>query len=206
MVAVADEVYKPTTAYARRADNIENLSKYRPYNERALWAILAHLGLPASYADFGCGAGWCVRAARMAGVKPSLGIELSETVKSFRPDWARIVKHDLSTYLNLDRQYDLVTSMEVGEYIERVHAKVYIDNLVRHTQHWLVFTAAAPGQGGEGVVNLQPQEYWRELISKAGLMFHSELTAHLRETWRWCTGPMFWLPQNVQVFVREAVL
>lgn len=197
---------RPTVRDTRHVDLIESFSKYRQWSERSLWAILAHLGLPASYADFGCGAGWCVRAARMAGVKPSLGIELSDTAKIIRPDWARIVQHDLSTFLNLERQYELVTSIEVGEYIERVHAKTYVDNLVRHTGHWLVFTSAAPGQGGDGVVNCQPQEYWRDLISKSGLMYHPNMTDHLRETWKWCTGPMFWLPQNVQVFMRATAL
>src|SRR5690242_6909369 len=99
-----------------------SLARFREYNERAMWATFAHLGRVESFADFGCGDGWMVRTARMTGAKPAIGIEGFESVKGVRPDWGRIVVHDLGTVLDLGQQYDLVTCIEVGEHIHESQA------------------------------------------------------------------------------------
>lgn len=195
---MSDSQQDPPVTYNK--DWYDSLSQYRPWNERAMWAAFAHLGRPASFADFGCGDGWMVRTARMIGTKPTIGVENGDPP---RIDWAKIVKYDLSTPLHLGRRYDLVVSIEVGEHIPECFADVYVSNLARHTDKWLVFTAAAPGQGGNGHINCQSQEYWRRKLEALDLIYRTDTTEQLRETWKWATGPMFWLPQNLQVFHRN---
>jgi hypothetical protein len=92
--------------------------------------------------------------------------------------------------------------IEVAEHLPCEAANQLCQNVASHTAGWLVWTAAAPDQGGDGHINCQPQEYWREKLELAGLQYQQNLTDRLRETWKWVTGPMFWLPQNVQVFAR----
>jgi hypothetical protein len=180
-----------------------SLAQYRRFNETALWGIFAHLGTPASYADFGCGDGWMVRNARMAGANPSIGIEGSGAVRLLTPRWARIIVHDLTKPIRLKWRFELVTSIEVGEHLPEEGADEYVKNLAYHTMHWLVFTAAKPGQGGYQHINCQPQEYWREKLEAVGFEYLLAETDRLRETWKWCTGPMHWLPENVQVFKKR---
>lgn len=179
-----------------------SLAEFRQWNEQAFWAILAHLGRPKSYLDVGCGDGWMVRTARMAGCKPSIGIEGSLEVRRVADRWARVAVHDLTQPLSLQWKFDLVTSIEVGEHLPFEASETFIKSLTSHATNWLVFTAAIPGQGGHGHINCQPPEYWRELIEREGLAYDATTTEHLRETWKWVTGPMFWLPQNLQVFKR----
>lgn len=179
----------------------QSLGQYRPFNERALWAVFAHLGKPESYLDMGCGDGWMVRTARLAGAKPSIGIEVSKDAKRFARRYACVFAYDLTKPMRLPTEkFDLVTSIEVGEHLKPEGSEVFVQNLVTHCGRYLVFTAAIPGQGGEGHINCQPPEYWRELITQAGMIYEPDLTERLRETWKWTTGPMFWLPQNLQVF------
>lgn len=188
------------TAYRYDKAWFDSLAKYREWNERAMWAILATLGKPSSMVDLGCGDAWMVRTARMAGVKPSLGVEVSRALKLLRPLWASVYIADLRLPLVLNRKYDLVVSVETAEHLEPEYADTYVDNVVNHCAKWLVFTAAIPGQNGEGHVNCQPKEYWQEKFEAKGLIYSGHYTYVLAEAWKWATGPMFWLPQNVQVF------
>lgn len=183
----------------------KDLERYREWNERAMWAAFAHLGRPESFLDLGCGDAWMVRVARMNGVKPSLGVEVSADLKKIKPKWASLLIHNLGTPLDLGRKYDLVVSIEVGEHLPEEQADVYCDNIANHVGRWLVFTAAAPGQGGDGHVNCQPQEYWRLKLEDRELEYNYAQTERLREAWKYATGPMFWLPQNLQVFNKKGL-
>jgi hypothetical protein len=74
---------------------------------------------------------------------------------------------DLSRPLSLDRHFDIVQSLEVAQCIDTACSDAFIDNLCRHGE-LIVFSAAIPGQGGEGHVNEQPLEYWREKMLTRG--------------------------------------
>src|SRR3990167_999792 len=188
----------------RDAQDVEwfkSLGRFREWNQRALWAVFAHLGCPKSLVDFGCGDGAMVDAARGGGRILALGVEVLPAVRRF--DSGAVVR-DLREPIDLGRTFDMALCIETGEHMPPESAAALVDNIVRHTDHWLVFTAAAVGQGGDGHINCQPQEYLRALIEghERGLVYVDDVTERLRETWRWATGPMFWLPQNVQVFER----
>ncbi len=182
----------------------KDLARFREWNERAMWAAFAHLGRPDSFLDLGCGDAWMVRTARMIGSKPSLGVEVSPAIKELKPKWASVLIANLGEPITLSRKFDLVASIEVGEHLPEENANVYCDNISNHVGQWLVFTAAAPDQNGDGHINCQPQEYWRVKFEARGLAYVPDHTERLRETWKYCTGPMFWLPQNLQVFMRPA--
>lgn len=181
----------------------------RPWVERALLGVLPHLGLPGNLTDIGCGAGYAVELARRLDIDAH-GYDIACPDTLWTSPW------DLTVPDLRPVRASLVLSWEVGEHLPAEAAETYVDNMVmaladdgdlaptfRGPASWLVFTAAPPGQDGEGHINCQPQEFWRTLIEARGPLYDAEITDRIRETWRWATGPCFWYPQNVQVFRKE---
>jgi SAM-dependent methyltransferase len=70
---------------------------------------------------------------------------------------------DISANFDLDRKFDLVQCLEVGEHIPTARSAQLVANLVRHGA-MVLFSAATPGQGGEFHINEQPLSFWRQLF------------------------------------------
>jgi hypothetical protein len=71
---------------------------------------------------------------------------------------------DITRPFDLGRQFDLVQCLEVAEHVQPQASDVVVDNIVRHGR-CVLFSAAAPGQGGEDHINEQPYDYWRDLFA-----------------------------------------
>lgn len=76
---------------------------------------------------------------------------------------------DLTKPISLNKKFDLVTSFETAEHLDRKYADIFIDNLVRHSD-LILFSAAIPFQGGTHHVNEQPAKYWAEKFKKRGYL------------------------------------
>jgi len=172
------------------------------WSSRALLAVFAHLGLPKAMLDLGCGDGHLCWLAAQLGVL-SVGVDIALPHDSSGDNFV-LRRRDLRCPLSLSREFDLVISWEMGEHLPEDAADVYVESIARHVGKHLVFTAAAPDQGGEGHLNCQPQEWWRKKLRARGLLYLPAETERLRDTWAWATGPCFWYVQNVQVFVKAA--
>jgi len=186
---VYDKAYKDSVAYTDH------------WNQRALLAVMAHLtGVPTSFLDVGCGSGELVKLMHKFYPMVCVGIDISDR----HYDIYDIRKYDLRKPVDLGRLFQLVISWEVGEHLPPESADTYCETLARHVYKggYLVFTAAAPNQGGNYHINEQPQCYWQKKLESRGLTYLVEETERLAETWRWCTGMCFWLHKNVQVFRR----
>lgn len=182
--------------------------------ETALLAVFAHLGLPKTMLDLGCGNGHLCKLAAKLGTL-SVGVDIA--LEGYRDNglW-KLARFDLAKRLEFpslwasldgavpDGRFDLVISWETGEHLPEAAADTYVDNIARHVGRWLVFTAAEPGQGGDGHINCQPHEWWREKLEAQGLEYLPIYTERLRETWLWSTGACSWYPRNVQVFTRRS--
>jgi hypothetical protein len=92
-------------------------------------------------------------------------------VEDFQP-------RDLSRPFDLCRRFDLVQSLEVAEHLPAASAADFVASLVRHGDV-VLFSAAAPGQGGEHHVNEQPPDYWRALFADKGFECFDFLRARL---------------------------
>jgi SAM-dependent methyltransferase len=180
-------------------DWARGLSNEHEANERAIWAALAILGRPQTYLDLGCGDGWMVHTAAMAGIE-ALGIEGSQACIDAGSEWADIRLHDLTTPLELGRQFELVSCIEVAEHLPIEAAKILVSTIRRHTYKWILWTAAPPGQGGDGHINCQPPEYWEALFEQTGAHVAVEETALMKTVWTKAAGGLFWLAKNVVVF------
>jgi SAM-dependent methyltransferase len=134
----------------------------------SLVAVLAAKLQPRSVLDVGCGRGVWPSEWMKAGVADCVGVDgpyvdragLTIPAETF-------VAWDLSQPMNLERQFDLVQSLEVAQCIDAAFADVFVDSLCRHGE-LVMFSAAVPGQGGERHVNEQPLEYWRKKFAARG--------------------------------------
>jgi hypothetical protein len=47
----------------------------------------------------------------------------------------------------LDRRFDLVQSLEVAEHITPAASEAFVEDLARHAERFVLFSAAPPGKG-----------------------------------------------------------
>lgn len=175
---------------------LEILAKQDAWNRRHLMSLFSLVGVPESYADFGCGTGTMVKLAHSIGVE-AVGFDQHD----YEAPWYK--EQDLTMKMKPQRAYQLVTCIEVAEHIPQSYDGLFLDNIVMHVQKGngvLVFTAAHPGQEGEGHVNTRPATYWREQLHKRGLAYQIELTSRLSLLWNSINSPLYWLAANLQLF------
>lgn len=142
--------------------------------------------------DFGCGYGMYVTTLEQHGI--------SCDCYDGNPHTSVLTNNkcgvlDLSKSIHLDKQYDCVISLEVGEHIPQQYESVFIDNLVQHSKKWVIVSWALPHQGGHGHVNEQPNEYIEEKFQQLGFMRVKELETRLRNSAHW-----WWFKNTIMVF------
>ena len=190
------------TEYLQSPDAyLKHLESFNTWNQRVLLATLATMGWPNRYLDIGCGTGIMVRTARALRID-GVGIDLLVKPVNDEP-W--LIKHDLTTPIDLDRKFELITCIEVAEHIDESKIDWFTDNIERHMPvgGLLVFTAASPGQGGEQHKTLWRGYKWRtHFHEKYGISYRSDYTNRLRLIWSMIPMPMMWLTPNLQVFDR----
>jgi len=152
------------------ARHVYNPTYYRYINQGSLQSARVLLPLVTrhfrvrSVADFGAGQGAWLSVWQDLGATDVIGLD-GEYVRRegllIPPD--RFVASDLTKPVRLKRRFDLVQSLEVAEHLPPQAAATFIDNLVAHGDV-VLFSAAAPGQGGEHHVNERPYTCWRDLF------------------------------------------
>jgi SAM-dependent methyltransferase len=135
---------------------------------RAIVPLVLELVQPRSAVDVGCGVGTWLSVFAELGIDDVLGVD---------GDWVdpealeipreRFLAFDLTEPLSLDRTFDLVVSLEVGEHLPAETAPVYVQSLVR-LGPVVLFSAAIPFQRGTHHVNEQWPAYWAELFEAHG--------------------------------------
>lgn len=149
-------IYGPAFFAGRRETVLQSASVVAP--------LIADLLAPLSLLDVGCGQGEWLEAFDPL-VPDMVGVDIAA------PDHERFLQHDLTTPLVLDRTFDLVVSLEVGEHLPEDAADTFVASLVRHGGD-ILFSAAVPGQQGNGHINCQPHEYWHEKFAAYGYEDH----------------------------------
>jgi len=153
-----------------------------------------------SVLDVGCARGTWLGAWRENGIDDVFGVDGSyvDTATLVIPR-ERFMPSDLAQPFDLQRTFDLVQTLEVAEHIRADCAERFVDNLVRHSRGYVLFSAAPPGQGGEYHVNEQPYDYWREKFRSRGY----EAYYFVRPTIAADKKISFWYRYNVLLFVRQ---
>jgi len=124
--------------------------------------------VPQSLLDVGCGLGVWSKAALNLGVKDVTALDAGDVdvnqlvapANSFR-------RQLLNQRFSLGRKFDVAICLEVGEHLAADDPPVLIANLIDHAD-LIYFSAACPGQPGQGHINCQWPEYWQKLFNAAG--------------------------------------
>jgi hypothetical protein len=156
----------------------------------AVAPVVTSLVHPRSLLDLGCGQGEWVDAF---GLNDSLGVDIAA------PDRPGFVVGDLTELLDLQRTYELVLCLEVGEHLPEAAAPTLADTVARHADT-LLFSAAVPGQEGTGHINCQPHEYWHELFAERGLQAEDSVRPLIAHDSR--VSP--WYRNNLYLYVRRS--
>lgn len=106
---------------------------------------------------------------------------------------------NLSEPLNLNRRFDLVMSLEVGEHIPPPSAKTFADTIATHAERYVLFSAAPPGQGGEFHVNEMPYEFWRGHFARHGFDAYDCVRPIISAT----PSISYWYRYNTFLYVRR---
>jgi len=146
--------------------------------------------------DIGCGPGTYVRALREAG-QQAAGYDIDDRVKGKEAEGL----HCESLFdLKLTEPADLILCLEVAEHIEEAKADAVVDSVVRNLAKggFLFWSAAQPGQGGDGHVNCQPKQYWADKLGRSLIRCpgkEQELLDYVKQDTH-----MGWLINNLMVF------
>ena len=123
-----------------------------------------------SVVDIGCARGTWLREWQTQAVDDVVGVDGDYVDRSkLEIDLLRFVIHDLAKPFDLGRQFDLAQSLEVAEHLPPTRAASFIADLVALAPA-VLFSAAAPGQGGENHLNEQTGAYWQALFRRLDYM------------------------------------
>lgn len=166
------------------------------WNRRFLFTLFAALGTPASYLDIGCGTGIMVKTAQRLGVDAK-GLDI------IADNEYGLINHDLRKPFDLGCQFAFLSSIEVAEHVPEESAEILVESICKHmgSNSILVWTAAGPGQGGIGHVNLKLGYYWRDMFYSHGVSYREDYTMRLKGMLSMLPAPSRdWWIGNLQVF------
>ena len=120
---------------------------------------------PKSVLDVGCGTGTFLHCFKKSGIKDVLGIDGPWANKELLHKHLALDEFqeiDLSNEeFNLNKKFDLVMSLEVANHLEEKRADIFVKNLV-NSGEVILFSSAAPFQGGDHQINFQWLSYWEQ--------------------------------------------
>lgn len=177
---------------------VNGLGAMDSHNEILGMCIATTFRPPRTLLDIGSGTGALVNIMRKIGVEAQ-GVDLLP-----RHGQPHLIQYDLSEPLYLSSQFDMVTCIETAEHILPSAAETLCDSIARHVAGGglLIFTAAMPGQVGDGHENCQPAEYWRIRFTNRGLVYQRDMTWRLALAWTIANHPLHHVEANLQVFMR----
>jgi SAM-dependent methyltransferase len=152
-----------------------------------------------SVVDVGCGVGIWLSAARACGIDDILGLDgpwiLPDTLE-IPAD--RFEVADLRQPFGVARTFDLAICMETGEHLPTDRSAGLVADLTSLAPV-VLFSAAAPGQGGTRHVNEQWSDFWADLFAARGY----ECVDAIR--WRYWSDERvdYWYAQNGFLYVSK---
>lgn len=161
---------------------------------REVIPVVMQFIIPQSVIDIGCGTGTWLAEWAKKGVKDISGIDggyINESQLIIHKD--NFISRDLEKELNIQRQYDLVMSLEVAEHLSPQAAPVFIRSLCK-LGNVILFSAAIPHQGGILHFNEQYPDYWIKLFAQNDFAPYD------------CIREKIWNNDNVNACYRQNIL
>jgi len=156
-----------------------------------------------SAVDLGCGTGVYVSEFRKRDVS-SEGYEYSKTARNIatRRLGLDLQPFDLQTFAGVPAEFDLCTCFEVAEHLTPAMGERLVEICAQSASR-VVFSAAHPGQGGQGHINEQPKSYWVEKFKQHDFQLNESASRQLVDHLRHKLRRGFWLADNVVVLERQ---
>lgn len=151
-----------------------------------------------SAVDFGCGTGTWLTVAQDLGAKRVRGYEGEWLKTEWQDDSSMDIQRvDLAMCVPDAGEYDLAISLEVAEHLPLERAASFISQLCRAAPA-VLFSAAVPGQGGDGHIHERWQDYWADLFAQQGYAVDDCIRHRIWDE----TAIPYWYRQNCLLFVR----
>jgi SAM-dependent methyltransferase len=160
--------------------------------------LVLELVQPRSVIDIGCGAGTWLSVFKEFGIEEICGVDgdyVGEKILKIPKE--QFLSLDLRKPFHLDRQFDLVLSLEVAEHLPPESAGIFIDSLTR-LGSVILFSAAIPQQGGTQHMNEQWPDYWVKFFQHKGYVVIDCIRKRIWQN----ANVEWWYAQNVLLFVR----
>ncbi len=136
---------------------------------------------PGSLLDAGCAMGFLVEGLRQRGVE-AWGVDVSEYAIAQVHDSIKPFCKTGSITEPFDRNYDLISCIEVLEHIPASEAEIALQNICQHTDD--VLFSSTPFDYKEVThVNVHPPEYWAGMFARQGLFRDHEFDASFLTPW-----------------------
>jgi hypothetical protein len=104
---------------------------------------------------------------------------------------------DLTKKISFSK-YDWVLSLEVGEHLPKEYEDSFFQTLVNHSKKGVLLSWAIPGQGGDGHVNEQTNEYIKSKMFDFGYKVNLKAEEQLR-----ASSTLSWFKKTIMVFEKE---
>ncbi|MGL4348609.1 MAG: methyltransferase domain-containing protein [Chlamydiales bacterium] len=142
--------------------------------------------------DFGCGIGDYVKYLRSVDLDCK-GYDGNPDTYELTGGIANII--DLSQPFDLDRCFDWVLCLEVGEHLPQCYESIFIENLDKHNTQGIVLSWAVKGQGGFGHFNEQNNDFIKNIMLNLGYSNDELSEKTLREN-----SSLPWFKNTIMVF------
>jgi SAM-dependent methyltransferase len=169
---------------------------------RVVVPLVLRLLQPRKVVDVGCGQGSWLAVFREHGIEDILGIDgdyVDRGQLEIPPE--RFLSWDLTRPLRLERSFDLAVSLEVAEHLPADGAGAFVESLTALAPV-VLFSAAAPYQGGQNHINEQWPAYWAKWFAARDYVPIDCLRRHLWDDDR----VEWWYAQNMLLFARRVYL
>ena len=144
--------------------------------------------------DLGCGHGMYTKILRINGIECD-GFDGNPNTPALTDGICQVL--DLSQDVSIDKVYDYVLCLEVGEHIPAIYEETFINNLDKLNRKGIILSWAVNGQGGAGHVNEHSNDYIRHIMEGIGYTSQPKIEQELREA-----AKLWWFKNTIMVFNR----
>lgn len=176
------------------SSKIANQPVLHKFDEPLCKALFLFLENQTNIVDFGCGNADYSKYLASKGKKVD-AFDGNPNTPEMTGGFASIL--DLSNPFDLEKKYECVISLEVGEHIPKEKEQIYLDNLDKHSSQCIILSWALPGQGGDGHVNEQSNGYVIKEMEKRGYSYYEEASQYFRSV-----ANLWWFKKTIMVFVK----